>query len=88
MGDSEENQAKQWFTALGGHDNITKVDLVAETRVRVEVKDDGRVDAQALERAGLPGAVQVAPHVWHLVAGLDADQYATAMGRRLASVPA
>ena len=38
--------------------------------------------------AGLPGAVQVAPDVWHLVAGLSADQHATTMRRILASVPA
>lgn len=88
VGDVEANQAKQWLTAMGDRDNVEKVDLVAETRLRVEVKDPGLVDVAALERAGLAGAVQVAPHVWHLVAGLDAEQYATAMSRRLVNASA
>ncbi len=88
VGDVEENQAKQWFAALGGPDNIEHVSLVAETRVRAQVRDDSLVDREALQRAGLPGLVQVAPNVWHLVAGLEAAQYATAMDRRLASTSA
>ena len=85
VGDAEENQAKQWFNAVGGRDNIDSIEQIAETRVRVKVKDDALVDTEALHRAGLPGAVKVAPNTWHLVAGLEADQYATAMNRRLTS---
>lgn len=85
VGDVETNQAKQWMTALGGEENVTSVEAVAETRVRVEVSDDSKVDVDALERAGLAAAVQVAPNTWHLVAGLTADQYAEGMRRRLAS---
>jgi len=85
VGDAEDNQAKQWFNAVGGRDNIEAIEQIAETRVRVSVKDDALVDTEALRRAGLPGAVKVAPNVWHLVAGLEADQYATAMNRRLTS---
>ncbi len=85
VGDAEDNQAKQWFKAMGGAENITHVETAAETRVRVQVRDDALVDEAALERAGLPAAVKVAPGVWHLVAGLEAAQYATAMDRRLGS---
>lgn len=84
VGDVETNQAKQWVTALGGEDNISTVEPIAETRVRVEVKDSTKVDVDALQRAGLAAAVEVTPGVWHLVAGLEAEQYATAMSRRLA----
>ena len=49
---------------------------------------DRPVDAEALRRAGLAGAVEVSPGVWHLVAGLEAEQYAEGMRRRLASVAA
>lgn len=86
VGDLETNQARQWVAALGGESNILAVEPVAETRVRVEVRDADAVDEEALRRAGLAGAVQVAPGVWHLVAGLEADQYAEGMRRRLASV--
>ncbi len=88
VGDVESNQAKQWVAALGGEDNIVGVEPIAETRVRVEVRDDALVDADALRRAGLSGAVQVSPGVWHLVAGLEAGQYAEGMRRRLSSVAA
>lgn len=88
VGDEEANQARQWVTALGERDNIEQVEPVAQTRVRVQVKDDGLVDREALARAGLAGAVQVAPNVWHLVAGLEAEQYAEGMNRRLANASA
>ncbi|SHI94325.1 PTS system, beta-glucosides-specific IIC component [Tessaracoccus bendigoensis DSM 12906] len=85
VGDVETNQAKQWVGALGGEDNIVAVEPIAETRVRVEVKDTSMVDADALRRAGLAGVIEVSPGVWHLVAGLEADKYAEGMRRRLAA---
>jgi len=83
--DVQVNQARQWVTALGGEENIDGVEWIAETRVRVGVKDDSLVDVEALQRAGLAGAVRVAPNVWHLVAGLEAEQYAEGIRRRVAS---
>ncbi|WP_353082942.1 PTS transporter subunit EIIC [Tessaracoccus lapidicaptus] len=83
--DVQVNQARQWVTALGGEENIDGVEWIAETRVRVGVKDDSLVDVEALQRAGLPGAVRVTPNVWHLVAGLEAEQYAEGIRRRVAS---
>jgi pts system mannose-specific eiibca component len=85
VGDVETNQAKQWVTALGGEDNVRSIEAIAETRVRVEVADDSKVDADALKRAGLAAAVKVGDGVWHLVAGLEAAQYAEGMRRRVAS---
>ncbi len=67
---------------------MVKAEHLAETRVRVEVKDGSLVDPEALDRAGLAGAVQISDDVWHLVAGLEADQYATSMGHRLANTSA
>ncbi|PIE97467.1 MAG: hypothetical protein CR979_03955 [Propionibacterium sp.] len=74
------------MTALGGEENVELVEALAETRVRVEVKDSSKVDVDALHRAGLPAAVEVSPGTWHLIAGLEAEQYGTAMNRRLASI--
>ncbi len=86
VGEEHALKAKEWLTALGGLENVSKVDAVAETRVRVEVKDAGLVDEQALTDAGLPGAVQVGAETWHLVAGFEAPQYAAAMERDVALV--
>ncbi|WP_454299329.1 PTS transporter subunit EIIC [Salana multivorans] len=88
VGDVETNQAKQWMAALGGEENVVEVAPIAETRVRVEVRDSSLVDVEALQRAGVAAAVEASPLVWHLVAGLTADQYAEGMRRRLASVSA
>ena len=85
VGDVETNQAKQWVTALGGEGNVRSIEAIAETRVRVEVADDSKVDVDALKRAGLAAAVKVGDGVWHLVAGLEAAQYAEGMRRRVAS---
>nr|WP_231994877.1 PTS transporter subunit EIIB [Vaginimicrobium propionicum] len=82
--DVETNQAKQWTEALGGEDNINNVELLAETRLRVSVADSSKVDVEALRKAGLPAAIEVSPGVWHLVAGLEADHFESAMRRRLA----
>ncbi|WP_454293651.1 PTS transporter subunit EIIC [Salana multivorans] len=88
VGDVETNQAKQWMAALGGEENVVEVAPIAETRVRVEVRDSSLVDVEALQRAGVAAVVEASPQVWHLVAGLTADQYAEGMRRRLASVSA
>ncbi len=84
--DAETNQAKQWVAAMGGEDNVRVVQPIAETRVRVEVADDSQVDVEALKAAGLVAAVKVGEGVWHLVAGLEAAQYAEGMRRRVAAV--
>ncbi|MDY5129230.1 PTS transporter subunit EIIC [Actinotignum urinale] len=81
--DVETNQAKQWIEALGGEDNVENVELLAETRLRVTVADSSKVDVEALRKAGLPAAIAVSPGVWHLVAGLEADHFESAMRRRL-----
>jgi PTS system beta-glucosides-specific IIC component len=86
VGDVETHQARQWVAALGGKDNIDKVEWFAQTRVRVSVQDSSLVDVAALQRAGLAGVVEVSPGVWHLIAGLDAEQYTEGMRRRLASM--
>lgn len=87
VSDAEQAKASQWLAALGGPENVSQVDAVAETRLRVEVKDSAKVDEAALKSAGLPGAVQVSPGLWHLVVGSDASQYATAMAAKLGAQP-
>ncbi|MDO5093235.1 MAG: PTS transporter subunit EIIB [Propionibacteriaceae bacterium] len=85
VSDVETNQAKQWIAALGGEANVNSVEPIAETRVRVEVADDSKVDIEALKRAGLTACVKVGDGAWHLVAGLEAAQYAEGMRRRVAA---
>ncbi len=81
-------KARGIIEGLGGHDNVVKVDAVAETRLRVKVNDTGRVDEQKLTDSGVAGLVVIGDGTLHLLAGLNADQYAAEMRGQLAAVPA
>ena len=81
-------KARGMIDGLGGRDNIVKVDAVAETRLRVKVKDTSVVDEDVLKSAGITGFVVLGEGTLHLIAGLNADQYAAEMRGQLARVPA
>ncbi|VVN32606.1 PTS transporter subunit EIIB [Pseudomonas fluorescens] len=57
--------------ALGGVDNLKSQQPVALTRVRVELRDVGRLDRQALTAAGIPGVMTLDGGVVHLITGLQ-----------------
>jgi len=75
-----------WIVALGGPGNITRVDECAETRLRIVLHDISRVDENRLTAAGIDAVVRVPGNTVHLLAGLNADQYAAEMRGQL-SVP-
>jgi glucose PTS system EIICB or EIICBA component len=81
-------KARGIIDGLGGPDNITKVDAVAETRLRVKVRDTSVVDESVLTDSGIAGLTIVGDGTLHLLAGLNADQYAAEMRGQLAAVPA
>ena len=78
------------IAGLGGPGNIVKVEAAAETRLRVVVKDPHVVDEDALKESGISGLVMIGAGTLHLLAGLNADQYAAEMRAQLsgAAVPA
>jgi len=63
--------ASDIVAALGGVDNLKSQQPVALTRVRVELRDVGRVDRQALNVAGVPGVMMLDDGVVHLITGLQ-----------------
>jgi glucose PTS system EIICB or EIICBA component len=79
-------KARDVIAGLGGPDNIVKVESCAETRLRVKLRDASRVDDAALTAAGIHGAVEVAENTLHLIAGLNADQYAGEMRGQLSEL--
>ena len=81
-------KARSMIDGLGGRDNIVKVDAVAETRLRVKVKNASVVDENVLTEAGVSGFVVVGDGTLHLLAGLNADQYAAEIRGQLAATPA
>ena len=77
-------KAGVYIAALGGKANIVRVDGCAETRLRVVVRDAGRVDEAALRAEGIAALARVDRDTLHLLIGLDAGQYAAEMHRQLA----
>ena len=80
-------KARGIIDGLGGPDNIVKVDAVAETRLRVKIRDTTVVDETVLNAAGIAAHAVVGDGTLHLLAGLNADQYAAEMRGQLAAVP-
>jgi PTS system glucose-specific IIC component len=81
-------KARGIIDGLGGPDNIVKVDAVAETRLRVKLRDTTVVDETILNDAGIAAHAVIGDSTLHLLAGLNADQYAAEMRGQLAAVPA
>jgi PTS system glucose-specific IIC component len=73
-----------WIAALGGARNIERVDDCAETRLRVLVRDMVGVDEYGLTSAGIDAVIRLPNNTMHLLAGLNADQYAAEMRGQLA----
>src|SRR3974390_940605 len=78
-------KAQVFIAALGGKTNITRVDACAETRLRLVVRDEAQVNEGALKAEGIAALVKVDGHTLHLLAGLNADQYAAEMRAQLAA---
>src|SRR5436190_6329751 len=74
-----------WIAALGGGGNIERVEDCAETRLRIVVRDEAAVSEAALDQAGIGAMVRLPNRTLHLLAGLNADQYATEMRAQLAA---
>jgi glucose PTS system EIICB or EIICBA component len=78
-------KVKAFIRALGGMGNIRRVDACAETRLRLELLDEGPVDEEALCAAGVLGVMRLPEGTLHLVVGLNADQYAAEMKGQVAA---
>jgi PTS system glucose-specific IIC component len=77
-------KAAAWIAALGGAKNVERVDECAETRLRVIVREESAIDEAALREAGIEAVVKLPANTIHLLAGLNADQYAAEMKGQLA----
>ncbi|QBF25426.1 PTS N-acetyl-D-glucosamine transporter [Pseudomonas tructae] len=76
---SQSMAAEEWLSALGGKDNLVKVDCVALTRVRVEVKDARKMTRERLLALGCLGVSPVADGTWHLLMGTRAAALSNAL---------
>ena len=76
---AQRARAAAILAALGGEGNVTRLEAVALTRLRVELRDTGAANERALTAAGTAGVWRVSPGVCHLVVGEDAAALASAI---------
>ncbi len=79
------SKAAAWIAALGSAGNIERVDHCAATRLRIVVRDDANLNEAALRDAGIDAVIKLPNKTLHLLAGLNADQYAAEMRAQLAA---
>ena len=79
-------KAHSYIAALGGKANIVRVDACAETRLRLVLRDEKQIREPALKAEGIAEVVRLdSGKAIHLLAGLNADQYAAEMRGQLAA---
>jgi glucose-like phosphotransferase system IIB component len=77
-------QAAAFANALGGAGNIVRVEPVAVTRLRVQVRDPKAIDERALEAAGAAGVLRISDAVLHVVVdGVDGEEHLAALAEGL-----
>jgi PTS system N-acetylglucosamine-specific IIC component len=82
IGTASAGPPADFVTALGGPGNLTSVDACT-TRLRLEVRDQARVDEAALKRLGAHGLVRPSATALQVVLGPIADQVAEQIRRQL-----
>jgi PTS system glucose-specific IIC component len=75
----QKARAEKIRLALGGAANITKLEALAATRLRVELSDASRLDTAALKAAGVPATQSLTNGEFDLIVGLEAENLAGAM---------
>jgi PTS system glucose-specific IIC component len=76
-------KAAAFIVALGGKQNIIRVDACAETRLRLTVRDADQISEDRLKAEGIAAVVRLPNHIFHLLVGLNADQCAAEMRGQL-----
>ncbi|WP_339450004.1 N-acetylglucosamine-specific PTS transporter subunit IIBC [Pseudomonas sp. EA_5y_Pfl2_R50] len=63
------SEAQQWLNALGGGDNVLRLDCIAMTRIRLQLADGEALSQAQLKDLGCHGVSQLDGGVWHLLVG-------------------
>ncbi len=62
--------SSEFMAALGGAQNITSMENIAKTRVRVVLRKDSDLDEAGLRKAGVQGVMKITDGTYHLLMGL------------------
>jgi glucose PTS system EIICB or EIICBA component len=83
VSDELRARASAIVAALGGAGNIVRVEELALTRLRVELRDAERMNEGALTKAGVLGVWRLSGTLLHLIVGEDAAALAAAVAPAL-----
>jgi N-acetylglucosamine PTS system EIICBA or EIICB component len=84
---SPAERARSYIAALGGAGNLESVSACT-TRLRLIIKTQDAVDAEALKRLGARGVLRPSATALQVVVGPTADQLASEIREAMASMPA
>lgn len=71
--------AHKWLSALGGSDNVLRLDCVAMTRIRLQLADGKALSEHQLQALGCQGVSALDGGVWHLLIGDNAASLSEAL---------
>ncbi|WP_051534589.1 hypothetical protein [Deefgea rivuli] len=57
----------EWYAALGGKTNVRLAELIASTRIRVELINGALLNENALKNSGIAGFAKIDSHIVHLI---------------------
>ncbi|MGL6284772.1 MAG: PTS transporter subunit EIIB, partial [Microcoleaceae cyanobacterium] len=75
----------EMMRALGGANNIKNAQVLAMTRLRLEIADEKAINTDALTEAGVQAVMNLPANILHLIVGLNAPQYLEEMKKQLVS---
>jgi PTS system glucose-specific IIC component len=81
ISEAQKQQAQSIYAALSGPGNVLALAAVAITRLRVRLADPSRMDAKALEAAGVKAVMTLPGNERDLIVGLEAAELARALAR-------
>ncbi|TGA99807.1 PTS mannose transporter subunit IIC [Sporolactobacillus shoreae] len=70
--DKYQVMAEKYFSALGGNENLDRIDYCT-TRLRIKVKDTDKVDEASVKRAGARGVVKIDKQNVQIIVGTDVE---------------
>lgn len=72
----------RWLAVFGGATNVASLDAVAQTRLRVVVRDPSSVDRQRLSSLDV---AWMSTDTFHIIVGAAAQRYAAQLSTRLSA---
>jgi phosphotransferase system IIB component len=78
---SDLNVIENILVALGGKDNLISANLVALTRVKIEIRDTSIINQDQLKDSGVIAFISISSNTWQLYLGTKAEEVANGLSQ-------